>query len=342
MITSMRTIAIGRRGVAGLAVCGLLAAFAASEAAAQQLRFGHIQAPTSANHQGAELFAERVAEYTDGRVSVQIYPSAQLGDVGTLITSVRTGGLDIAEATYPLLGDFVPLYSIYVAGYFFDGWDDLQVLLEHPEFGQAWNQELLETASIRLLGTHFYGARQLTTTDVPVYGPDDIAGMRIRAVPNEMSLAVIRGLGGAPTPVPFPELFQGLRQGVVDGQENPLPTISSQRFYEVQNYLMLTSHQLIPLPWIINERSLQRLSEEDREAVLRAADEAMDWITEEIIRQEESLVEDLKERGMTVITAEDGLDLDAFRERVRAEVFATFDGAIWPEGLAEQVVEAVQ
>ena len=156
-----------------------------------------------------------------------------------------------------------------------------------------------------------------------------------------MSLGVITGLGGAPTPVAIAEAFQAMRQGVVDGQENPLPTIWAQKFYEVQGYLMMTRHQMIPEPYLINEEVWQKLSAEDRAGVLKAAKEATAFNTEETIKFEASLMDDLKEKGMTVVTS-DEINLDAFRTSVRAEVSKRFDGPIWPKGTTQKVLDALK
>lgn len=324
--------------VAAVVLAGATTLAAPPAHAETALRLAHVNAPDSPAGRGTEKLAELAETYSDGRIKIEVFPSSQLGNNRKILGAVRGGAVDMAISPYPILADIVPELSIYTAGYFYDDWEGLEKVLSQPEFGQAWNEELIEKAGLRPLANFYYGARSLTTTDAAVKSPADLAGKKIRAVPNEMSLAVIRGLGGTPTPVPFPELFQALRQGIVDGQENPLPTIWAQKFYEVQDNLMLTRHQLIPLPWVINEEAWQALSGEDRDALARAAKEAGEWTTEQTKRHEAELIDRLRAEGMTVITPEDGLDLDAFADSVRQEVLATFDGEIWPEGLAERVL----
>lgn len=314
-------------------------ALAANVAAATELKLTHVQNPNSVTGQGVDMFAEKVAEYTDGEVTVRVYPASQLGNNKENVSSVRTGTVPMGVVTYPLLADIVPEFSIYNAGYFYEDEEGLRRVLDSAELGQTWNQQLLERGGLRILESSYYGRRNLTTGDTPVRTLDDVAGMKIRAVPNEISLAIIRGMGATPTPVPFSELFQALRQGVVDGQENPLPTIEANKFYEVQNYLMLTGHQLIVLPMVINEAAWQELSPEAQEAIQRAADEAQAWITAATKAKEEELVSVLADAGMTVIGPEDGLDVEAFRQAVQAEVAATFDGPKWPDDLVERVLE---
>ena len=234
------------------AMVGVVASFVVptGSALAQDvtLRMGHIHAPSGPTGRGADLFAELVSEYTDGRVAVQVFPSSQLGDLGDLFGASRNGAIDIALTPYPLLSDIVPSYSILTAGYVFDSFDHQLAVLEHPDHGQKWAEQLAEDGGLVVLANYYFGARTVTTTDTEVRTPADLEGVKIRAVGNPLSLATIRGLGANPTPLPLSELFQGLTQGIVDGQENPLPTIYNQRFYDVQDYLIMTRHQLIPIP----------------------------------------------------------------------------------------------
>lgn len=322
------------------AVCGiaLTAAGPATFASAQDvtLRMGHIHAPSGPTGRGADMFAELVADYTDGRVEVQVFPSSQLGGLRDLFGASRSGAIDIALTPYPLLSDIVQSYSILTAGYVFDDFSHQLAVLDHPDYGQAWSAELAEDGGLVVLGNYYFGARTLTTTETEVRTPADLDGLKIRAVGNPLSLATITGLGANPTPLPLSELFQGLTQGIVDGQENPLPTIFNQNFFDVQDYLILTRHQLIPIPITINADSWRELSPEDQEAVRRAAVEATAFMTETVVAEEGALLANLEAEGMSVIGVEQGLDIDAFRASVTAQI-EMLDGAEWPEGLLEQV-----
>ncbi len=330
-----------RLAVLTLALAGLLA-FATPPADAQTtIRLGHSNAPTSPKGRAADKFATLVDKYSGGRVTVKIFPSSQLGNNRKLFTAVKTRGIEMSLTPYPLLADIVPEFTTLTAGYFYDNWNQLRKILDHPELGQTWAKTLLEKGRVRILSTYYYGARNLTTANKKVLTPADLEGLKIRAVPNEMSLGVVTGMGASPTPVSLAEAFQAMRQGVVDGQENPLPTIWSQRFYEVQKYLMITRHQHIPEPYLINESVWKKLSAEDQQAVSRAAVEAAEFNTAETLKFEESLIDDLKAKGMTIIPAEE-LDIDAFRTAVRSEVIKRFDGPIWPKGTADKVLSTIQ
>lgn len=327
-----------RASLAAVFGAAMLLTLPASDASAQDvtLRMGHVHAPSGPTGRGADMFAELVAEYTEGRVEVQVFPSSQLGGLRDLFGASRSGAVDVALTPYPLLSDIVRSYSILTAGYVFDDFDHQLAVLDHPDYGVAWSAELAENGGLEVLANYYFGARTLTTTDTEVRTPADLEGLKIRAVGNPLSLATISGLGANPTPLPLSELFQGLTQGIVDGQENPLPTIFTQNFFDVQEYLILTRHQLIPIPITINSESLAELTAEDQAAVRRAAVEAAAFMTETVIAEEESLLADLAGEGMTIIGAEQGLDLDAFRASVTAQIEG-LDGEEWPAGLLEEV-----
>ena len=329
---------LGRAGTA--AVIGGALAFTAPVgiALAQDvtLRMGHIHAPSGPTGRGADMFADLVSQHTDGRVELQVFPSSQLGGLRDLFGASRSGAVDIVLTPYPLLSDIVSSYSILTAGYVFENYDHQLAVLDHADFGQTWNAELEENGGLVVLANYYFGARTLTTTEAEVRTPADLDGLKIRAVGNPLSLATITGLGANPTPLPLSELFQGLSQGIVDGQENPLPTIYNQNFFDVQDYLILTRHQLIPIPFTINAESWGELSAEDQAGVRRAAQEAAAWMTETVLEEEASLLGQLEANGMTVIGPEQGLDLDAFRASV-AEEIAPLDGEEWPAGLMEAV-----
>lgn len=299
------------------------------------LRMGHIHSPSGPTGRGVDLFAEKAAEYSDGRLAVQVFPSSQLGGLKKLFGASRSGAIDLALTPYPLLSDIVQSYSILTAGYVFDDFEHQLAVLNHPNYGQAWSTELAKKGGLEVLANYYFGARTLTTTDTEVRTPADLNGLKIRAVGNPLSLATITGLGANPTPLPFSELFQGLTQGIVDGQENPLPTIFNQKFFDVQKYLILTRHQLIPIPITINAKSFGKLSDDDQKAIRRAAIEAAKFMTETVMAEEAKLVSGLKAEGMEVIGVDQGLDLEAFRASVTTKIEA-LDGVQWPNGLLVQ------
>ena len=220
----------------------------------------------------------------------------------------------------------------------FDNWEQVKILLDHPDFGKVWQERLLHEGGLHILNAFYYGDRCLTTSKKEIHSPEDVQGLKIRAVPNTMSLAVVTGLGGKPTPVPWTETFQALRQGIVDGQENPIPVLYAAKLYEVQKYLIKTNHQCNSLPFVIRESKWSKISPEDQKLFMQAASEAAQIASKATVAYTNSLVDKLKKEGMTIVELTDE-ERNAFKTGVRAAVAEKFDGKMLPAGLIQKVLD---
>ncbi|MEL7213734.1 MAG: TRAP transporter substrate-binding protein [Pseudomonadota bacterium] len=315
---------------ASLALPGL------AHAADTTLRFAHVVRDGDPAFIAAEAFAERVTELSEGRIEIKMFPAGQLGGNRKLFTQIQSGAVDMTFTPFNMLSDIVPEFATITGGYMFESQAHQRAVLDSPEMGGAWADTLLEKGGLRILSSFFYGTRNVTTKETPVRSPEDLAGLKLRAVPNAMSLATVTGLGAAPTPVAWPETFQALRQGIVDGQENPIPVLHAAKFYEVQKYLIKTGHQMSALPFLIRESKWQELSEADQTALMDAAAHGQAVAEETMITFTETLEADLIARGMEIIELTDE-EIETFRTSVRAQVAADFDGSVLPAGLINQI-----
>jgi TRAP-type C4-dicarboxylate transport system substrate-binding protein len=159
-----------------------------------------------------------------------------------------------------------------------------------------------------------------------------MAGLKLRVPENEVFKAMAEAWGARPTPMNFNELYLALQQGVVDGQENPLPTIQSGKFPEVQKYLVLTGHIITPRLVVINEAVFQRLRAEDRAALEAAVADGIAWQDAQIQEAEARLARTFEAAGMTVIAP----DVESFRKPVLATVPQRFE-ARWGKGTWERI-----
>jgi len=198
--------------------------------------------------------------------------------------------------------------------------------------GQDFNKQLIEKRGMRILGTTYYGIRQLTTTDKEVRSVKDMKGFKLRVPENEVFMAMAKSWGAKPTPMNFNELYLALKQHVVDGQENPLPTIDAAKFYEVQKYLVLTGHIITPRLVVINERFWEKLSPEDQKIVEAAVQHGIAWNNEQILSKEKALLEKFKEKGMIIIKP----NVEEFREAVLKVVPKMFEKK-WGKGMWEKI-----
>lgn len=301
------------------------------------LKMGHIFPETMPVAKAAAMFAEEVKKRTNGNIEIKIYPASQLGKMKELFGQHKMGSIQMSLTAYPVLADVVPEYAVLIAGFLYKDWDHLNRVIEAPQFGRAWDKKLIEGAGLRKLYHVYYGVRHLTTSETPVYSPADLKGKKIRSVPNPYSMTIVNGLGATPTPVPFSETFNALRQGVVDGQENPLHSIWSMKFHEVQKYLILTGHQIIANSCFISENIWKKLSDSEKQAMIEAGKIVSEYGTRITFDTEAELLNKMKKYGMEVIGKEQGLNIDAFGEKTRKLSMEKLDGVKWPKGLANKV-----
>jgi tripartite ATP-independent transporter DctP family solute receptor len=293
-----------RRFLAATLAAATVAAAAASEgtaAAATTLRFGH------ANNNGEiatdlfQEFADNVGKRTNGEVRIRIFPAEQLGKENDLIQQVKSGALDISAPSMPSLSSLVPALEIASAPFLWTDWAQAEKVIRGPAF-QPQFDELRDKHNVLMLSKIWYwGWRNLTTGTRPVTKPEDLEGMKIRVPESPVWVEMIRAMGGAPTPIPFGEVYTALQQKTVDGQENPIPTIYSRKFYEVQAHLSMTRHMLQNNTMIINRRSFDKLSPEFQKVLLEEAAAASAKNSKLQQERETSMLEEIRKSGRTAV-----------------------------------------
>lgn len=288
-----------------------LATTLATPAAADVLRFSHTDNPGGSRQAAAELFAQKVEEYTDGRHTVRIYPSGQLANDPKAVEQLQLGGLDFtvtAPGTYAQHQTTLNITTMpYLVDTYEQGWD----FYDNSEWLQGEFAKLPEKG-IRILATWEAGFRSFTTKGA-LGSPADASGKKIRVYPNDMIRWTMEAIGFQTVILPIPEVYLGIQQGTVWGQENPIDTIYSLRFYEVAPYITLTRHVYSPLLLSVAESTWEKLSEADRDAVSRAAREAADFSRKTVREAIDQQLADMTEKGATVTTP----DVGPFREAVK-------------------------
>ncbi len=302
-----------------------------ARAAEVTLRWGDVVPATHPSVQMIERVAAAVKTATRGRVEIQAFPAGQLGGSRDMIEAVANGIQEMVTEGAANFGTWLPTISVVEAPYIWRDPAHLAATMNGP-IGKEFDEQLRKARGMRILGTTYYGTRHLTTSRKEVRTVADMAGFKLRVPENEVFKAMAEAWGARPTPMNFNELYLALQQGVVDGQENPLPTIQSGKFYEVQKYLVLTGHIITPRLVVINEAAFQRLGPEDRAALEKAVAEGIAWQDAEIRKAEASLAATFEKAGMTVI----GPDVASFREAVLKVVPQRFE-ARWGKGTWERI-----
>jgi len=262
------------------AVLSLATAIMPAQAADYTMILAHtLSDPHHPIYRTFEKIKTDIEEQSNGRIAVQHLPGGALGGDREAMESMLLGDIQFSPQSTSAAFQFVPDFAVFDLPYTFPS--DPKVLnkvLNHSAF-----TDLLR-AKLKDKGIHFGGIlnagfRELTTSNTPVHTPDDIAaaGLRIRVQENPIHIALWRALGAAPTPIAFPEIYGALQQGVVDGQENPYGHILSQRFYEVQKYVINTNHIFLANVNLINEDWFESLPEDLQQVVDHVLDETTDY-----------------------------------------------------------------
>ena len=295
-----------------LGVVAVILALGVGNAAAQTvLKFSHTDQQQSARQGAANLVAQKVAQYTNNRYKVQVYCCSQLGNDPKNIEQLALGGIDFTVSSTGSYAPHVDSLNLtmlpFLVETYAQGWklyDDSKWL--KAQFDKAPQK------GFRFLATWEAGFRCMTTKE-PLRTPEDAKGKKLRTFPNEMMRWTLDAIGFNVQIMPLPEVYMAIQQGTVSGQENPIDTIYSNKFYEVAPYVTLTQHVYSPIPLAISEKTWQKLSPADREAITKAAKEAADWSRKEIRDNDDKQLKEMESKGAKVTRPE----LGPFRQAVQ-------------------------
>jgi tripartite ATP-independent transporter DctP family solute receptor len=279
---------------------------------AGELSFAHSYTTDHPHHRcGVQAIADKVNEQDVG-ITIDVFPNSQLGADADRFTSVMSADIDMdLQGSSALAASFEPI-GILDSAYVIDGADHLFEFFESPESEQL-QEDFLEQTGARILGPFFFGMRHFTANQ-PIRSPDDLRGLRMRFPDSPVYLRNAEAMGAQATAVAFEEVFLSLQQGVIDGQENPIPTIASLNLPEVQSHVSLTGHQTGSQLIIISEDVWQGLTPEQQEALQTAVDETRDENRACIEEDEQKFLDEWKSTGAMEVVED--VDRDAFRSKV--------------------------
>ena len=286
-----------RRAALGAVVAASLVA--GNAALAQEvLKFGHVYETSTPYHAAALKVAEEFSEATEGRYSIEVFPASQLGKEAALNEALSLGTIDIIYTGVAFLGQSYPPIGISDFPFTLRDFDHWKAYSQSELFGDL-SQEYTSITGNQVVAMTYYGSRHVTSNK-PIMTPEDMVGLKIRT-PNAPAYQLFPEVTGAnPTPMAFSEVYLALQQGVVDAQENPLPTIQFKKFYEVQSNINLTGHITNSLVTLISPSTASKLSDEDLAALKTAIQSAAEWASDEIVASEGNLADWFREQGVTV------------------------------------------
>lgn len=293
---------------------------------------------TDSAKKAGEKFAELISEYSNGTIEVDHFPDNQLGDDKTVVENTQLGEVDITVASTSSIATVYPDYYLYDTPYLFLNQDEVYDV----GFGGEAGKKVMEGVdSIGLKGVAMWenGFRNYTNNEVEVKNPDDVKGMKIRTMENEIHLKAWSALGANPTPMAFSELFTALQQGTVDGQENPLGIIASNKFYEVQKYISLTQHVYTPYCVVMNPDKYESFTEEQKTAFDKAMSEATKFQIDESHKADVDAVKLMEDADCQVTELTDEQKAE-FQKRVEeADIFSVVKDKMKNPDLFDKMIE---
>jgi len=280
-------------GAIGIALCAM-----AAQAQNIQITLGHGEPTDNPRHIAASKFAELAKQYSNGRIEVQVAPSAQLGNDAAMITALRTGALDISVNSLGPTAAVVPEYAAWGLPFLFTSSAQALALLD-GELGKELG-ELSAKKGLMVLGYWDNGLRHVTNSKRPIRTLEDFKGLKMRVPPDAVLVDTMQALGAQAQQIKFSELYVALQQGVVDGQENPPANIYTSKLYEVQKYLTLSGHTFQMNPFLMSKRRWDKLSKDDQQALVKAGREATLYQREIFQQANEKMLADMEAKGVQI------------------------------------------
>tara|TARA_R100000908_G_scaffold56123_1_gene31478 strand:+ start:9130 stop:10140 length:1011 start_codon:yes stop_codon:yes gene_type:complete len=263
------------------------------------IRLAHALSTSHPVHIGMERMAKLVGEKSDGQLEIVIFPSQQLGSERETLELLQIGSIGMTKVSSAALENFVPELRVYSLPYLFQNDEHVLEVLN----GEIGRELLLAGEDYWLRGLTYYdaGYRSFYTVNKPVESPEDLQGQKIRVMESQMSVNMVRELGGSPTPISWGELYTALQQGVVDGAENNPPSFLASRHYEVAKYYSLDEHLMLPDLLLISTLQWNNLSEQEQQWVQESADSSAAYQRQVWAEAEEEAMEIVQEAGVEVI-----------------------------------------
>ncbi len=293
--------------VGAFALAAIMTLPAVSQAQTLSLRISGENPTTGLDIQMAERFAQNLEAALGDGFDHEFFHTQALGNEEVHMQMIRTGQIDV----YPMGSDAVSLdskWAVFDMSFLFSDRETVARLLD-GEIGQAMRESMRAAAGLEVLAFGELGFRNITNNVRPITVPADLNGVKLRVPGSKARILAFETFGSQPVSMNMGELYLGLQQGTVDGQENPLITIKNRSFFEVQKFLSLSRHVYSPVTLVMNGAKYDALTEEQRAAVKAAAQEAAEYTRNLGAEADASL---LSELGASMAINE--IDLAAFKE----------------------------
>jgi tripartite ATP-independent transporter DctP family solute receptor len=282
---------------------------------------------------GMEKFAEVVQAKSGGKIKVNLFPGGVLGGDAPNVSALQGGTLEMVSMNSGILASQVKEFAIYDFPFQFANAQEADAVVDGP-FGKMMHDKLQDKAMVGLAYWEL-GFRNMTNSKRPINKVEDLAGLKVRVIPNPINLDWVKALDANPTPMAFPEVYAALESKALDGQENPLNVILANKFAEVQKHLTLTNHVYNPQSVIISKKFWDTLSVAEKKIVTDAAAEATKVQRKASRDAAGSTLDQLKKAGMQV-TELPAAEMDKLRDKMRPVI------AKYAVSVGQDTVKAMQ
>lgn len=260
--------------------------------AKMKLKLGHPGALNHHYHEGALMFKDLVASKSNGEMEIVVFPANQLGKQRQLVEGAQLGTVEMVLTSDVLLSSFEKSMGVLNLPYIFNDIDHVSKVLD-GEIGSYLSDKLSKKGLV-VLGYWENGFRHVSNSKRPINTPEDLKGLKIRTPGGFVFVDTFNSYGASATPMSFGELYSALQLKTVDGQENPVAHVLTQKFFEVQKYLSLTSHIHVSEPLVMSKVIFESLDPKQQQILDEAAKEVAAWMRHEVQSLEDSQLEMLK------------------------------------------------
>jgi len=290
-------------------------------------------------HHYTEKFSEVLEEESDGKIELEVFPNAQLGDLTSMMEQVDEGDLEMtAGQNSGTLATYDPNIQVLDLPYAFDDLEVGQEVLE-GEFGNKIKDGISENSNLKIMSFLPSSFRHFGNNDGPITSPSDLEGKTVRTMEIPVYGEMVKALGGSPQDIPFEELYSAVQTGVVDAHEQAPYTLLMSKLEEVTDYFSLDKHTMNIAVTLTNEEFFYSLSEEDQEIIEKADTEARQALLDYVADNAEQNIEDMEEAGVEVNELTDE-EFEKFQDVVIEPVTEYLEKTI-DEGLVDEMLEDI-
>ena len=250
--------------------------------------------------EAVEFMGDLVEERTEGRVCIEVFHSAQLGEEKDTIEQTQFGVIDMNRVSLGPFNNLIEETKVFSLPYIFRSTDHMHEVVD----GEIGDEVLAAFENHDLVGLAYYdsGSRSFYNREKPITSIDDIAGLKFRVMQSDVFVDMVDALGGNATPMPYGEVYSAIQTGVIDGAENNWPSFESSGHFEVAGHYTLDQHLIVPEVLVMSKASFDNLSPEDQEIVRAAAKESVAKMRELWTEREAESEAKVREAGVEIVT----------------------------------------